>query len=326
MGQQRIVAVAGATGFVGGAIVAELLSRGHEVRGLVRDRAKAAALPRDARLRLVYGDALNADAVRELTAGASACINAIGIIREAGGGQTFRKCHVEAPRALTNACREAGVRRFVHISALGVSGEGPTAYQRTKDEGEQIVRRSGLDWTIFRPSLIHGPRGEFMQLAKGWVRGEKQPWFFLPYFTRGTPAGDVPLAPIRREPACVAPVAVEDVAWAAAEALERDEAIGEIFNLCGPDTMTWPELLIAIRDAVPGALDGLQPLGVPAEAAAMQARIAKALGLGGLLPFDEGMAIMGASDTVAESEKARQMLGFNPRPFAPALRRYAAAL
>jgi NADH dehydrogenase len=162
-----------------------------------------------------------------------------------------------------------------------------------------------------------------MQLAKSWVKGEKQPWLFLPYFTRATPVGDVPLAPVKREPATVAPVAVEDVAWAAVESLERDEAVGEVFNLSGPERLTWPELLVQVRDAVPDANTSLKPLGVPAAAAAKQAKVAKVLGIGALLPFDEGMAIMGATDSAAEEEKARQLLDFSPRPFVSTMRGYA---
>lgn len=326
MPQQQSVAVAGATGFVGRYIVRELLSRQHSVRALVRDRAKAeSVLPRDPRLTLVTGDVLDAGALSSLVSGAGACINAIGIIRQ-HGGETFKKLHVDAVRALTSACRDAGATRFVHISALGVTDSGKTAYQKTKFHGETLVRASGLDWTVLRPSLIHGPDGEFVRMAKGWVTGTKQPWFFLPYFTRGVLTSDVPLAAIRREPASLQPVAVEDVARAAAECLERPETAGEVINLVGPETLTWPELLRTMRDTIPGANEGLEPLGIPAEAAAAQARIAGMLGIGGLLPFDEGMAHMGAMDTTASPEKARQMLAFDPRPFTAALKGYAARI
>src|ERR1041385_2626353 len=155
----RIVAVAGASGFVGRHIVSELLRRGHHVRALVRSRDKAGeALGTDERLKLVLGEATDSDAAGGLPAGVSGVVNAIGIIRESGA-DTFRKAHVQATRALVEAA-QAGAGptppRFVQVSALGVGDEGKTEYQRTKFEGEMIVRRSGLPWAILRPSLIHG--------------------------------------------------------------------------------------------------------------------------------------------------------------------------
>ena len=324
MSQQQIVAVAGATGFVGRAVVRELLDRGWSVRALVREPRKAAAsLPRNDLLTLVIGDSTKSSA---LVAGASACVNAVGLLRETSGGQTFKRVHVENTRDLVEACRSAGVTRFVQVSALGVSAAGKTPYQQTKYQAEQLVRRSGLEWTILRPALIHGRDSGFVTLAKGWVTGAKQPWFFLPYFSRGVLTSDLPLAAIRREAATVAPVAVEDVAWAVGESLARPDAVGEIFNLCGPEELTWPTLLRTIRDSVPGANPELEPLGIPAESAAIQARAADILGIGGLLPFDQGMATMGASDSTASLDKARAILGFNPRPFTPTLRGYAAAI
>ncbi|MEX2219583.1 MAG: NAD(P)H-binding protein [Phycisphaerales bacterium] len=322
MAGERIVAVAGASGFVGRHVVAELLSRGYAVRALVRSREKArAALPRDDRVRLVVGGP-EPRTLALLAEGAAGIVNTVGIIREAGGN-TFRTAHVLTTRALVEAARGAGVERFVQVSALGVSAEGKTAYQQTKFEAEQVVRRSGLLWTILRPGLIHGPGNELMRTAKGWVTGAAQPWFFLPYFTRGEIRDEVPLAAVHRVPGTVQPVAVEDVAWAAAESLERPAAAGEVFNLVGPEVLTWPQLLDLMQEAIPGADVALRPLGIPGEFASVQAKLARKLGLGGLLPFDEGMPIMAAEESTASPEKARQMLGLEPRPFTPALREYA---
>jgi NADH dehydrogenase len=121
----------------------------------------------------------------------------------------------------------------------------------------------------------------------------------------------------------VQPISVEDVARAAVDSLERPGAAGEVFNLVGPEVLTWPQLLEAIQEAVPGADQALRTLGIPAGMAAAQARLASRLGLGSLLPFDEGMALMGAEDSTASPVKARELLGFEARPFTSALRAYA---
>lgn len=321
------IAVAGATGFVGSHIIRELLSRGHSVRGLVRSRDKARkVLPASDNLRLIEGDVQDQTSLAGLTAGVAGCINAIGIIREAGG-ITFKQAHIESTRALVAACRESAVRRFVLISALGVSDEGKAEYQRSKYEGEQILRRSDLDWTILRPSLIHGAGSDFLKLAAGWCRGDKQPWFFIPYFSRGRLSSeDVPMAAIYREAASIQPVAVEDVAIAAADSLVREDSVGEVINLVGPEVLTWPELLLYIRDHMPGGNFDIDPLGIPSEAAAIQAKVAAHIGIGGLLPFDEGMAIMGGQDSTGDGDKARLMLGLVPRPFRGTFEQYAAKI
>lgn len=323
---QHTIALTGASGFVGRAVTQELLSRNYSVRGLVRSKSSAAHLPSSSNLRLIEADILDDNALAGLCAGVHAVIHSVGILRE-DGRNTFRKLHIDSTRRLVAAAREAGVRRFILVSALGVGPEGKAEYQRSKYEGEQIVRKSDLDWTIVRPSLIHGQHGSFMKLAKGWCSGNKQPWFFLPYFSRGRLSSeDVPGAAIIREPASIQPIAVEDVAWAIAESLKTEDAIGEIYNLTGPDAFTWPELLDYMCETIPGSNTALNPLGIPAEAAALQAKIAKAVGLGNLLPFDEGMAHMGASDSTAPHDKARTHLGFSPRGFKDSFAKYAAKI
>jgi uncharacterized protein YbjT (DUF2867 family) len=322
---KQTVAVTGATGFVGRYVVTELLRRGVSVRALGRSRDKAReVLSRDAALTFVEGDALNPKALPELLRGATACIHLIGIIRESGGGQTFQRVHVDTTRAVADACAAAGVGRLLHMSALGAGPEGRAKYQKTKWEAEQIVRRSGLAWTIFRPSLIHGAEGEFIQMVKGMCSGQEPPYYFLPYFSRSGPADDrVPLGGSAWESAKVQPVAVEDVAAAFAEALVRPETVGEIYNLVGPDVMDWPELLTTLRDTVPSCHTKLAPWHIPGAHGAIIAKAAKALGLGGLLPFDEGQAIMATQDSVSETAKAAAHLGLNPRPFRAAVAGYA---
>lgn len=345
------VAVTGGTGFVGRHVIGELLDRGHRVRALVRDAVKAAkTLPDHDRLewrvsheffgsatagrakdvaraqgvvRLGEGeDGQPIDSAPSLE-GCDACVHLIGIIREAGDGQTFERIHVELTRRVLEGCRRANVARYVHMSALGAGPEAPSAYGTTKFEAERLVRRSNVAWTIFRPGLIHGADGEFSQQVKGWVTGRAAPFVFLPYFQKvrfeGGPKPTLE-API------VAPVHVDDVAWAFAEALRRPEAVGEVFNLVGPEAMAFPAMLEAYRDRVPNAKTTLKPRGLPGPVAVGVAKVAGALGLRDALPFDAGMAQMGSRDSFAELDKARVLLGFEPRGFTESLSGYAGSM
>lgn len=328
MQQQRerdrsaVAALTGATGFVGRSLVRELLRRGWTVRCLARDADKARrTLPADG-VEVIRGDVFERAAMEELADGAGAMIHLIGIRRERRReGVTFERMHVDATARALEAAGGAGVRRYLHMSALGTRPGGASEYHRTKWRAEGLVRDSGLDWTIFRPSLIHGADGEFMRMARGWATGTAPPFVFLPYFLRMEPGG---LAP-RPETPSVQPVAVGDVARAFCEALERAETVGETYPLGGSERLTWPEMLREIRDAAP-APSPLSPMGIPGDVAAMKARIAEALGLGGLLPFGESDAIMGSEDNVCSTEKVEAELGFRPSGFRESMRPYAGEL
>lgn len=324
MTQQKsmTVAVAGATGFVGRHVVGELTSRGHRVRALVRDNTKAGEvlgiLQDSDRITRVTAPSLSEASARELTDGADACVNCIGIIREEHGNR-FDALHVRAVEMLTEACRSSGaVERFVQVSALGVTPDGRAKYQRTKAEGERVVRHSGLAWTIFRPSAVLGEGGELMEMMREWARGRQAPFAFMPYFTRRSD-GQWSVVPSETTDPRIAPVLVEDLARAVADSLEQPETAGEVYNICGSESVTWPELLTAVRDSTPGAKPNISPAGIPAPAAHAAATVAGFLGLGGLLPFDPGMAAMAAEDSTADLAKFESHFGFEPRSFRDAL-------
>lgn len=323
------VAMTGATGFVGGRLCRELLARGHKVRALVRSRGRAMrVLPVDPGLTLIGGEVTDPARVAEFLRGADACINLIGILRERRGdaGGTFRAAHVDAVRALVKACEAQRVGRFLQMSALGVSELGPAAYQRTKFEGEQIVRRSSLAWTIFRPGMIHGSDGEFIQMCKAWAGGHAAPWVFMPYFRKTIEEKSVPLGPLYESDPMVQPVAVEDVACAFANALEREQTQGEVYNLVGVEALSFPDMLRHVRDHVHGANPDIEAHGIPGWLGACVARVASLAGVGGLLPFDEGMAKMGAADAVGNADKARAHLGMEFKPFRASFERYASVV
>lgn len=323
---QHTAAITGGTGFLGRATVAELRSRGWNLRILARDPDKARRTLGPDRAEFFRGDATDADALRSLVQGASIAVSLIGIIREAPGGQTFDRLHAQAPAALAAACSAAGPRRIIHISAIGASRQGQTEYLRSKRAGEEAIVRSGLDWTILRPGLIHGPEGEFVRLAKQWVTRKAPPYFFLPYFTRGIDDSGVFLGPIRRVDPRIAPVAVQDVASTIARIADLPITHHEIYNLVGPEELSFPEMLRAFRDAIPGADEKLHPQGIPAELGVMAATAARMLGLSALVPFDAGMAVMGSLDATARPDKSEAHFGFDPRPFRAELARYAAKI
>lgn len=321
-GQSRVVALTGATGFVGRHLVRELSARGHRVRCLVRDTAKAReALPQEG-VEVIRGDVFERAAMEELAASADCLIHLIGIRREVRKeGVTFEKLHVDATQRALEAAAGAGARRYLQMSAMGTRPSAQSEYHRTKWAAEELVRASDLDWTIFRPSLIHGADGEFMQMASAWATGSAPPFVFLPYFLRMEPGV---LAPRPVTPS-VQPVAVEDVARAFVEAIDRPNTIGEVIPLGGAERLTWPELLCEIRDAAP-APSPLAPMGIPGDIAAIKARVAESLGLGRLLPFGESDAIMGSEDNVCSTEKVEESLGFTPAGFRESLRPYAEEL
>lgn len=337
--EMETIAVTGATGFVGRYVVRALVERGFAVRALVRSREKAKEhLPGSGSgpgggpgggVKLVVGDVLDSACVQDLVGGCAGAIHLVGIIREerdAGGGKsvTFKKSHVEATRTVVAACAAAGVQRYIHMSALGASPNGVSEYQRTKFDAENLVRFSTLHWTIFRPGLIHGPDGDFVQMIAAILRGKAAPYLFAPYFTRGVEDKRVVLGGVTRHDPFVQPVAVEDVANAFVSALTNPEALGEVYNLVGAETLDWPTMLRFMCEAM-GA-EKMEPWGIPSEPAAVAAMIAGKIGLGGLLPFDAGMARMGAQDSTASLDKFRSDFRFDPRPFRPAFKTYAASL
>lgn len=326
------IAVTGCTGFVGRYVVRELLSRGHRVRGLIRDAAKASEVfgrTPPAGFSAITGDVCDADALDALVRGCDAVIHLVGIIREERGEsldrpQSFERMHVQATRSIIAACERNGVSRYLHMSALSVGSEGRSAYQKTKWEAEQNVRRSTLEWTIFRPGLIHGPDGEFVRMMAELASGEVPPFLFIPYFARGRVDHRVIAGAVTYEPASVQPIAVQDVALAFASALDSASAVGEVYNLVGPETLDWRELTEFFRDTLHGTKKSMGVWYVPGEHAAAAARFANIIGLGKLLPFDEGQALMAIEDTTADPTKARADLNLNPRPFRKTVEAYAA--
>jgi len=165
-------------------------------------------------------------ALEKAAVGCEAVIHLVGIIREfPSRGITFKNLHVEATRQALKIARSAGVSRYLHMSALGVREGAVSAYHRTKWEAEEIVRASGLPFTIFRPSLIVGPEGEFMTMISRLVRR-------------------APVVPVIGDGRYrLQPVALETVARGFVTALRSPAATDQTFAVAGPDPVTYNEFL-----------------------------------------------------------------------------------
>lgn len=228
------VLVTGGTGVIGTATVTELLGRGHQVRLLSRGAADDHS-EWEGSVEPFSGDIGDASSISGAAEGCAAVIHITGIVEESPPEVTFERINIAGTENIVRESQRAGVRRIVFISSLGAD-RGSSGYHESKLRGEEIVRRSGMSWTIARVGAVMGSGDETVSVLLRMVRT-------LPAVpTIGS--GDQPFQPVWNE----------DVAWALAECLERDDLAGETLNIAGPDIVTVSEVLdlfSAITDRSP---------------------------------------------------------------------------
>jgi NADH dehydrogenase len=220
-----LIFVSGATGFVGGHLRRALLARGHRLRLLVHRQREGL----EQGVETVSGDVSRGESYAAMVRGCDAVVNLVGIIREfTGRGMSFERLHVEATRAMVAAAREAGVSRYLQMSALGTRPGATSRYHQSKYRAEEEVRASGLDWTILRPSIVFGPQDAFVNVLAGQIR-------------------NLPAVPVIGDGAYrLQPISAADVARCFADALELPATVGQTFELCGPDRLSYNDMLDAI--------------------------------------------------------------------------------
>lgn len=223
------VLVLGANGFVGAHVAAALSRAGWRVRAGARDvRVPARRAPEHEWVRADFARLTRAADWEAVLEGVDAVVNCVGVLQD-GGRDSTRTAHVEGPKALIEACERQGIRRVVHLSAVGAEAAAGTAYGRTKQEAERLFEASRLDWLILRPSLVVA-RSVFG--GTGLIRALAAFPLFIP-----APNGDQRFRPVAMEDVCVAVVA-----GVAAGAPARRS-----LDVAGPESLTLAEILVLYR-------------------------------------------------------------------------------
>jgi NADH dehydrogenase len=255
-----MILVSGGTGFIGSAVVKELLRRGEQVAALGRDAEKIRRrLGTDVEPR--QADVRELGTLHAAMAGVEVVVDAVQFpgspIENRRKGWTFEEVDLKGTRHQVDAAREAGVRRFVYVSGVGASKQADEHWFRYKWEAEKYVQDSGLDWCVVRPTWVYGPAdvslNRFLGLAKLLP--------FVPMFGDGNQR--------------MQPVFIDDVARVLADAATKPEAAGHVFELGGPDVVSMNDVIRTALD-VQGKKRGL--LHQPVFAGKMLGRLA------GILP------------------------------------------
>jgi NADH dehydrogenase len=282
--------ILGGTGFVGSHLVPRLAADGHRIVLLSRNREQHRELGVLPEVSVRSVDVYNDDALRQQLAGADAVINLIGILN-AGGRHTFQRAHVELTRRLIAACQAAGVQRLHQMSSLK-AGQGLSQYLKTRGEAEALVKASMLDWTIYQPSVIFGAGDGLVSRFAALLRR-------------------MPMLPLARAKARMAPTFVGDVAEAIARCVDSERSDQRrSFELYGPEVLSLGEIVRKIRDAA-----GLRTpiIALPDSLGRLQAQFAELLP-GKPFSLDNFRSLR--TDSVGKVD-GYAALGIVPQPFMP---------
>jgi len=299
------VLVTGATGFVGREVVRQLHKTGHSIRILARSRnaSRVEEAVSCWGAEVHPGDVLDAASLDGAVNGTEAIIHLVGIIAEVGES-TFENVHTRGTGNLVTAAQQAKVRRFVHMSALGTRPNAASRYHQTKWAAEELARHSGLDFTVFRPSLIYGPEDQFINLFARVI-------------------GLSPVVPLMGSPhAQFQPVSVETVAAAFAKSLGEPQSIGQTYDLCGPEALTLSEIV----DRILAVLHRRRlKLRVPPGLARFQAVLLELVFrrlLRKVSPLNRDQLIMLQEDNVGNPRPANELFGLTPTSLREGIAKY----
>ena len=232
--RKQTVVILGGAGFIGTHLAQRLESQGYGVRILTRQREHAKHLSLLPGVNIIECNIRDDAALQAALVGADMVINLVGILHESSK-ITFKSMHAELPQHLVKACQQVGTQRLSHVSALNADATAPSAYLRSKAEGESAIRHSNLDWTIFQPSVVFGQGDSFLTLFATLT--QLMPVLFL-------------ASPNAR----FQPIWVEDLVGCIVNTLNNRQAYQQSFPLCGPHVYTLKQLV-----TLAGLYAGAQP-------------------------------------------------------------------
>lgn len=224
--RRGLATVFGGSGFIGRHVDQAMVRSGWRVRVASRRPELAVnlqSLGEAGQVEFARTDLRRPQTIAAALEGADAAVNLVGILSESGD-QTFADIQAQGARAVAEAVQKAGITRFVHISAIGASRNSPSAYARSKAEGEAAVRELVPQAVIFRPSIVFGPEDEFINRFAAMARL-------------------MPVLPLVGAETRFQPVFVDDVAEAIALALDGKATLGTTYELGGPEVKTFREIV-----------------------------------------------------------------------------------
>jgi uncharacterized protein YbjT (DUF2867 family) len=294
------VLVTGAAGFVGSHVIPALLDAGHSVRALVRTESGTRAVigrlaPEQQRsVTFATGDIGDPASLVRAATGVDAIVHLVAIPRDRNGGRDLERINLGGTRAMIDAARTSGVERFIHLGAMGVRDDPSLHYAQSKARAEAAVRGSVLRWTILKPSLLWGEHDGFFNILASLVR-------YSP--------GIVPLP--AGQHARYQPLSVDDLARIVATCVDRDDTVGQSYDLGGPDYWTYRDMLQEVIHAM-GRRRFLLPMPLPV--VKFVARASEALRLPFPVASDQLRQL--AFDNAADLDGVPTAFGFQPRPMA----------
>jgi uncharacterized protein YbjT (DUF2867 family) len=292
-----MILVTGGTGFIGSHLITRMRNEGLPVRAVVRNPDKAHAL-KDLGVDVLKGDVSDSASLEKVTSGIERVVHLVGIIQETPGA-TFRQVIVDGTRNLLEAANKSGVGHFVYQSALGTRPNAKSEYHKAKWSAEELVRASGIPYTILRPSLIYGTGDQFTIRLSQMIRLSP----VLPIIGSGRSK--------------VQPLYIDDAVTCIVKAVTSDCCLNEICEIGGPDQLTYEQVTFAIADA----------LGVDRPALHLPLFFMKPMAtvLKTVLPNPPVTAdqlIMLQEDTVCSMRDIREEFGIEPIGFRDGLKRF----